>query len=288
MKKTNKHLIGAAVLLAMGAGSLSAHRAWFVPSSTVLSGEKAWVAVDFAASNNIFHANHRGIDIDGVRVIAPDGSEVEKQNGQVGEIRSVFDIQLEKEGTYRIVNGGSGFFAMWMEGEDRKRWHGTAEEFKKEGLKDKEGLRLSQSSSTIETYVTLGAPSLDALKPKGEGIEVLFDQTHPNDLFAGEEAVFTVHLDGKPAAGLEVTIVPGQERYRNETGEVKLSTDDKGVFTYAWPQAGRYWVEISPKREPRGEGGGRNAEADADAPKLDGVPYRRRLGYVATFEVLPE
>lgn len=33
--------------------------------------------------------------------------------------------------------------------------------------------------------------------------------THPNDLVNGEAATFQMLLDGKPAAGLEVTVTKG-------------------------------------------------------------------------------
>ncbi len=38
--------------------SASAHRAWLLPSSTVLSGEEAYVTFDAAISNTIFHPDH--------------------------------------------------------------------------------------------------------------------------------------------------------------------------------------------------------------------------------------
>jgi hypothetical protein len=79
-------------------------------------------------------------------------------------------------------------------------------------------------------------------------------------------------LDGKPAADIEVLIVPGGSRYRDQVNEIKLKTDSQGKFSVKWPQAGMYWLDA-------------DAEDDKTAIKQ---ASERRLAYVATFEVLPQ
>ncbi|YCM43076.1 DUF4198 domain-containing protein [Verrucomicrobiaceae bacterium 227] len=285
-----KHIPGTLALTFLLLQSASAHRAWVLPSTTVLSGEDQWVTVDAAVSNNLFFPNHHAPSLEQLSVTGPDGNKVSIQNGQVGEIRTTFDFPLTQEGTYRIDSGREGFMAIWMEGEQRKRWFGTAEEFKAQKIKEKPEVRLSLSSSPVVSYVTLGEPSTKVLAPTGKNLEVIFDETHPNDLFSGEEATFTIHLDGKPTAGMEVTIVKGQDRYRNDAGETKLQVGADGEVSYTWPEAGRYWVQIAPKREARTA---EKPQAKAEQPKtespsVDGVPYQKRVSFTATFEVLPE
>ena len=43
-----------------------AHRAWMLPSSTVLSGDAPWVTVDAAAANGIFYFDHFPMMLEGV------------------------------------------------------------------------------------------------------------------------------------------------------------------------------------------------------------------------------
>ena len=50
-------------------------------------------------------------------------------------------------------------------------------------------------------------------------------------------------LDGQPAPDLEMTIVAGGIRYRDQVGEIKAKTDKDGKFSVKWPQPGLYWVE---------------------------------------------
>ncbi|SHJ19482.1 Uncharacterized conserved protein, contains GH25 family domain [Rubritalea squalenifaciens DSM 18772] len=273
MKSIIRHTIPIALLLASATQPALAHRAWILPSTTVLSGDTPWVTFDAAVSNNLFFPNHRATSLDSIEAIAPDGKKVEIQNGSEGKFRSTFDLELAQEGTYRIAATRGGFGAFWKEGEERKRWRGTPEEFQKAGLQNKDGIRVSESFSRVETFVTSGQPSKTALKPTGKGLEIVFTTTHPNDLFSGEETTFTLHLNGKPAANVEVAIIKGNDRFRNDAGETSVKTNEKGEFSITWKEAGRYWLETSVSEE-----GG----------EIEGVPFSKRASYAATFEVLPE
>jgi uncharacterized GH25 family protein len=96
--------------------------------------------------------------------------------------------------------------------------------------------------------------------------------THPNDLFAGEEATFKLLVDGQPAAGVEVEIIRGGTRYRNAQDEIKVTTDANGEFSVTWPEPGMYWLDASTQDDK------------VSMPQAK----QRRLGYVATLEVLPQ
>src|SRR5690606_7031346 len=101
--------------------------------------------------------------------------------------------------------------------------------------------------------------------------EIAYD-THPNDLFAGEEASFRLLMNGKPVSGVEVTIIPGESRYRDTSHEIKPTTDDGGRFSVIWPTAGRYWL---------------NAGLEDKEPSIPQATTRR-ASYTVTLEVLPQ
>ncbi|ANB17889.1 DUF4198 domain-containing protein [Dokdonella koreensis] len=260
--------LGLAVVLPLSA---QAHKAWILPSQTVLS-KAGWITVDAAVSNDLFYFNHVPLRVEGLVVTGPDGAAVEAQNSHTGKYRTTFDLDLVKDGTYRIATVNSGLFAGWVDEKgERKRWRGTAETFAKEVPADAKELKVTQSSGRIETFVTLGKPNDVALKATGKGLE-LVPVTHPNDLFAGEAATFALHIDGKPAAGLEVEIVPGGSRYRDRQDEIKVTTDAQGRFSVTWPQPGMYWLEAS------------LSDTNTSVPQAK----ERRASYVATLEVLPQ
>lgn len=259
------------LLLALGiAHPAQAHKLWLLPSATVLSGERGWVGVDAAISNTLFSPDHRPLALDTIRIIAPDGSRLLPQHPHTGKYRSVFDLELTRQGSYRISSLHQGLFAAWEENGERRHWRGPREAFAGAVPAQAGKLDVAEFFIRAETFVSLGKPGGAAFAPEGQGLE-LIPQTHPNDLFAGETAHFVLHRDGKAAAGVEIEVLPGGTRYRNAPGGIKLKTDAAGRFSITWPDAGWYWLEA------------RLADEQARAPAR-----RRRLGYVATLEVLPQ
>jgi uncharacterized GH25 family protein len=249
----------------------TAHKAWLQPSQTVMAGSNPWITVDAAVSNDLFYFNHVPLRLDNLVITAPDGSKVEPQNAATGKYRSVFDVELKQQGTYRIATVNSGLSGSWEVDGKPKRWRGTPATFATEVPKDAKNLQVSQSVGRNETFVTNGSPNDTALKATGEGIE-LVPVTHPNDLFAGEKATFKLHIDGKPAVGLDIEITRGGTRYRNAQEEIKVKTDANGGFSVTWPEAGMYWLETG---------------TEDDKTSLPQA-RKRRLSYVATLEVLPQ
>ncbi len=268
MKRTLTLSLALAALLPLSA---VAHKAWLQPSQTVLAGTNPWITVDAAVSNDLFYFNHVPLRLDNLVITAPDGSTVQPQNSATGKYRSVFDVELKQQGTYRIAAVNSGLSGSWEVDGKPKRWRGTSATFATEVPKDAKNLQVSQSVGRNETFVTNGSPNDTALKPTGEGLE-LVPVTHPNDLFAGEQATFKLHIDGKPAAGLDVEITRGGTRYRNAQDEIKVKTDATGEFSVTWPEAGMYWMETG------------SEDSKTSMPQA----RQRRLSYVATLEVLPQ
>lgn len=273
MKTALSRILSVSALIAFTASPALAHRFWIIPSLSVLSGGDQWVTFDAAISNNLFFADHHAAPLAGISVTGPDGKAVELQNGTEGKVRSTFDIQLTQPGSYKVATVRETLSAQWTENGEAKRWRGNAETFKSEGIKDKPGVKVSQNVSRVETVVTSGEPSNDALKPTGKGLELVPGGTHPNDLFSGEKAGFVLHFDGKPAKDLKVTIVKGDDRYRDSAGEIAAITNAEGHFGVTFPEPGRYWL---------------NATVEGEGNSIEGVPTTSRSSWTTTVEVLPQ
>ncbi|WP_454911254.1 DUF4198 domain-containing protein [Stutzerimonas chloritidismutans] len=273
--------------------SAQAHRAWMLPSATVLSGDEPWITVDAAVSNDLFYFEHVPLRLQGIgdaaqapaggppgmrarptpalQIVAPDGSHASAQNGSIGRYRSTFDVQLSQKGTYKLAVANSGLFASWKEKGELRRWMGSAENFAKDVPANAEDLKISQTSSRMEVFVTSGAPTTSVLEPSNQGLE-LQPVTHPNDLFAGEAAEFVFLLDGRPAANVEISVIPGGNRYRDELGAIRTRTDAGGKASITWPEAGMYWLQ---------------AELTTDQG-VSKPATERRASYSATLEVLAQ
>jgi uncharacterized GH25 family protein len=281
-------------LLALAATALlttlpaHAHRAWLLPSGTIYSGQQPWVSVDAAISNDIFYFEHNAANLEGLVVVGPEGKTVTAENQARGRYRSVFDVKLAQPGTYRIALVSDSMMASFKVGTENKRLRGTAASLAKEIPANAQELRVTHAQNRVETFVTSGKPTTEALKPTGRGLE-LVPVTHPNDLVAGEEATFRFLDNGKPAAGYAATVIQAGLRYRSELGEMRLTTDAQGELKVKWPAAGMYWINLSQARTP-GEGGGMAAGAPRPAPTGPAGTLAepvRRSGYSLTLEVLP-
>ncbi|WP_417437498.1 DUF4198 domain-containing protein [Idiomarina abyssalis] len=275
MKLSSVLTASLAVLTLFASASSEAHRVWIKPSATIVSGDSEWITFDAAIANGIFYPDHYPLGLDRVKAMAPDGAAVTLENGHKGKLRSVFDVELEKEGTYTVYSASSGLSARWVDAEgERQYWpprgsQKTNEDFYKEVPQNAKDLEVSERSHRVETFVTSGAPTYDTLGPTGKGLE-LEPVTHPNDLYTGENITFKFNIDGTAAAGTEIVLVKDGERYRDQSQPTKLKTDKKGEVTFTLNEPGMYWLEA--------EYTDNNGKAPAS---------KRQGSYVAVLEVLP-
>ena len=287
-------LMIATMLAALAfSGTAQAHRQWMLPSATTLSGKDSWVTVDAAISNDLFYFEHFPMQTDHVAVTQPDGSTGKVENAATGKYRSTFDVHLTQPGTYRIANVTTGVMGSYV-------LNGKTERLPRGTTKDKLAsvipagateVQTAEMSNRNEIFVTLGAPTTTIFKPAGSGIE-LVPVTHPNDLVSGEAATFQFLLDGKPASGLKITVIPGGIRYRDSLGQMDLIADKDGKVSVNWPHPGMYWLNasIGGGREggpaaPQGATDTGQANQQAPRPAPSG-PQQRRASYVTTLEVL--
>lgn len=276
--KTRLMMTGAIALL-MFSGTAQAHRQWMLPSSTTLSGHKSWVTVDAAVSNDLFYFEHAPMRTDGIVVTRPDGSTGAIENAATGKYRSTFDVHLDQQGTYRIANVATWVMGSYsLNGKRERLPRGTTRDALAKAIPaGATDVQTADMTSRNEIFVTLGAPTTTIFKPVGQGIEMA-PVTHPNDLVSGETAKFQFLLDGKPAAGMKVTVIPGGIRYRDALGQMDLVADQDGRIAVTWPQPGLYWINAS-------IGGGREGGEGAGAGAPPAAP-QRRAAYVTTLEVL--
>jgi uncharacterized GH25 family protein len=273
MKKQILGLVATVAIAATAAVPASAHRQWMMPSSTVLSGDDVWVTVDAAVSNDLFYFEHQPLRLDAMKAWAPDGTEVAIENKATGRYRSTFDVHLTQKGTYRIASVADMLMGSYdLNGKTERLPRGTTAANLAERIPaGATNVKTAEANNRNEIFVTVGEPTTTLFKPVGKGIE-LVPVTHPNDLIAGEAATFQFLLDGKPAADLPVTVIPGGIRYRDQLGDQHLKTDADGKVEINWAEPGMYWLNVTTPQ----------AGGDEGAPP----PIARRVSYATTLEVL--
>lgn len=267
-------LLLAAASLFVSAAPASAHDQWFHPHGTIFSGENSWVTVDAGISNVIFHPDHVAMQLGNVKAWRPDGTEAQIQNGATGRRRSMFDVQLDQSGTWRIGSAQTtvaGSFkvdgAEWRLGGRPSATQTNRVNSVDEIPANATDLALTETISRNEFFVTSNEPT--EIKPINKGLEMV-PVTHPAELVYGEPAQFRFLIDGKPAAGLKVEFVPGGKRYRDEDGSFDVTTDAQGVATINWTMAGMVWMNAS----------------ITDKSPAHPRATQRRMTYIASLEVM--
>lgn len=287
-------LLAAAAIATLAAPAI-AHRQWLLPSTTTLSDTNQYVTVDAAISNDLFYPDHFPMPTDRVKVWAPDGTEGQVENASTGRYRSTFDVKIDKAGTWKIGTEQAmvvGTFKLngedWRVGMRRPpapagapapagqppRGEGPGGGPVKAvatpadipaGATD---VKLTEASTRNYIFVTAGAPTTAIFTPTGKGLEMQ-PVTHPDALVADEEGQFRFLIDGKPAAGIKVSVVPGSKKYRTTEGAQDLTTGADGVLHVKWPVAGWYWISATA------------TDAHATTPRAT----ERRMTYTMTVEV---
>jgi hypothetical protein len=291
----------AAALAALLAFSPAlADHPFILPSSTSLSGDGNIVTFDAAGSDHVFFFDHRPIQLGSIAVTKPDGSAGTPYNTLQGRFRSVFDLRLDQPGTWKVASLQTMITGTFKQNGEERRVGGRGGPPRGPGgptsggpsgrpagapadagpprlppvafedlPADATDVHLTERVSRIETFVTQGAPTTAVFKPTGKGLE-MEPLTHPNAAVAGETSRFRFLIDGKPAPGLKVTVVPGGDRYREDSGVRELATAADGIVAIRWPSAGMVWL---------------GAEA-SDSHPAETRAEARQLSYAATIEVM--
>jgi uncharacterized GH25 family protein len=308
--RTRHALLAAAALAISISSPALAHRQWLLPSTTTLAGTSEYVTVDAAVSNDLFYADHVAIDPALVKVWAPDGSEGKIENAAKGQYRSTFDVKIDKPGTWTIGMERAGVMGTFKVGDETWRVGGRGRPGGGQGGPGMAGagaggpnaggpnaggpgaggparppmksvatvaeipanateVQLTESYSRNVIYVTADAPTPGAFKPTGKGLEFQ-PITQPGSLASDEEGQFRFLVDGKPAANVAVTVVPGGKKFREAEDAQELKTGADGVLHVKWPVAGMYWL---------------SANYTDNKPSVPRAT-ERRLGFTTTLEVV--
>lgn len=259
------------VLAGMSIGA-QAHDAWLLPNTTMVDAKEAWVTLDAGISNQLFEFNHAPLRLDKLTVTDPDGVSTPAQGAVLGKYRSTLDLRLPKDGTYRLAIVNNNVVGSYKLNGEAKRFRGPQGSPQVQVPAGATEVQTTDVHTRLETFVSANKMNETALKPSGTGLEMV-PVTHPSDLRVGEPIRVRFQLDGKPAAGMPFSVVPGTAKYRSASGEQRLSTDAKGEASFTVDAPNMYYLSAS---MPHGERKG--------PPQ----PGAKRYTYAATFEVLPQ
>ncbi len=236
----------SAILLSglIAASSACAHTLWLVPSHYVLSKQDSWIAVDASAANMTFVPD-KGIGLNNLKLYRPDGQITDITSVYQGKRKSMADVQLSGDGTYRVEMANPvRFFTSYELNGERKRLMANKQERAAQLPAGAQKVETTQMRSRNYAYVTVNSPTDSVVTPQGQGLE-LIGQLHPADVVAGETTSFVFQLDGKAQSGVKGILSVDGELYRNDAGRIEFETGSDGVFSFTPAKAGRYLIEAS-------------------------------------------
>lgn len=253
--------------------SVQAHPLWILPGEFTISGDdSSWVTFDVSASHTVFGYD-KGAGLQNLKIFLPDGERTHLGSYFKGHRRSVFDLEVEQDGTYKVFAQRPKFYFTSYKAGRRatdKRMMANKMEAKKrlpEGARDVKTMLIDMSSVA---FVTRNKPTDTVFQPTGKGFE-LKPLVHPNDIVQGEEVVIEALLNGEAAKGVQVEITPGGSRYRDDRGSIKLETDGSGRIVFTPEQPGPWLLSA-------------DLSMPSESPLADTVEAIRFI----TFEVIPE
>jgi len=284
--------------LSLTVNNAQAHSRWILPSHSILSGENPEIInVDISISNELFNPDHAvgGTTIESLgeastkrkpsppplqALLNSTKLEVYKPSGKTKKDytlvdfhrKSVAAIRLDENGSYRISLQQDPVYFTWFvlpDGNHDRRF-GKAEQLKGHLPDNITEVQTTKLINRVETYVTRNDLSLSSIKPRGRGLELSFT-THPNELFVGEKARFTLLFNGKPLSSANnLSLTQYNTRSRNNRNTQKLKTNEKGAFEVKWLNAGFYLLEADIEQDS--EEGGIAAEVHALFVSLEVFP----------------
>lgn len=239
-----KRILILAALAAVIVAPASAHTPYFAPVTfQVQPGSAVTLDASFAEA---FFVPEAAFDGSHFTVTGPDGRQAPPKRVVPLDTRVVVEHVLPKDarGTYRFSTGErlGAVFRTWEVDGRRVSSRDVAEPVPA-------GARVIanfQSRIRAETYLTVGAPDRGALRPHGEGLE-LVPVTHPDDLYSNEPVEFTLLFDGKPLADTPVQLSEAVWSSDRKAREVTLRSDARGQVRWEQPASGT-WLALARHR----------------------------------------
>lgn len=272
--KTFKKLAGVTALtLALGSSAISAHPLWMLPSEFSLSTDEGhWITVDATASHGVFSFD-KGLSLNNVTIYRPGGEPQRMGPYFKGERRSVFDLQLNDQGTYKIeLKTPERYFTNFVVGgrDTQRRIFANKQEAQSQLPDEAREVTTTAVQNISVFYVSQKAPTRHVLEVTGQGFE-MDAVTHPSDIVVGEAAEFRFTFDGEPLADIAVEVVPHGTAFRSSRLQTDLVTDTDGRITFTPELSGPHLLSA-------------NVRFDADGVLAD----QAAINFLMTFEAVPQ
>ena len=205
---------------------------WILPNFFYTDRESPWLGIEHTAGEQRFVPGH-GLGSP-LWIIHPEGWRMGRPSSIfVGQTRTVAEMELTGQGTYRIETDRPAQFVTEFEVDGKKRWVGKS----KDQLPGKKILQSAHRWSRTTTFVTVKKYTQGVLEATGAFLEIV-PVTHPNQIFMGKPFVVRVVSRGQSVPGQEVQAYSEMDNgydtplaaVTNANGECELIFPSPGLY----------------------------------------------------------
>lgn len=227
------HLTVATLALLAVTGPAAAHTGYLQPN-LFNTPQRDHVTVEASFTEELFTPDIV-MKADDYHVVTPSGAKVKLPAVTYLRDLALFEVDLPENGTYRISTGV-------REGAKRKmalvgaKWEPVRE---REGAPAGARVADAQSITRSDVYVSKGPASDKALAPAGMGLEIV-PLSHPNRIDPGAALPVRLLLDGKPVAGVTISLQGPDLPDEEDAKAVTVTTDKDGKASLTLPKAGTF------------------------------------------------
>lgn len=214
-------------------GTAAAHTGYLLPN-LFTTPQRDHVTVE-ASFTEEFFVPDVVMKADDYHVVTPAGTKVTLAAVTYLRDLAVFEVDLPENGTYRISTGP-------REGARRKmalvngKWEPVRE---KEGAPAGARVAEAQSITRSDVYVSKGPASDKALAPSSTGLEII-PLSHPNRLDAGGKLPVRLLFDGKPLAGVAISLHGPELPDDEDAKALSVTTDAEGKASFDLARDGAF------------------------------------------------
>ena len=212
--------------------SVFGHQQWILPNSFYTNRESPWLGIEHTWGDQRFVPKQGPGTL--LSIIHPEGWRMGRPSSIfVGQTRTVGEMELIDQGTYRIETDHPSQYVTEIEVDGEKRWVGKS----KDQLPGKKILQSAHRWSQTTTVVTVKKYTKPVLEPTGAFLEIV-PVTHPNKIFVGKGFVVQVLSRGQLVPGQEVQVYSEMDSghdtmlaaVTNAGGECELTFPSTGMY----------------------------------------------------------
>ena len=218
------------------------HQQWILPNFFYTNRESPWLGIEHTWGDQRFVPRQGPGTL--LSIFHPEGWSIGLSSTYVGQTRTVAEMELTEQGTYRIETDRPAHYVTEIEVDGKRKWvHKPKNQLPGEKVRQS-AYRWSQTT----TFVTVGECTQGVLEATGALLEIV-PVTHPNKIFVGKPFVVRVLSRGQLVPRQEVQVY--SEMNNGHDATLATVTDADGECELIFPSPGKYLLTANLRQDAK-------------------------------------